>query len=135
MLKKGGDLINKNYDLDKIKLNNKIELIKPETKLQPTEFEPKSEMTDNIYELVKDIKNLSLNKCPKEVTFEMLVKEMDCDDLQALISYKKNNKQELTDKLWNMYCTVCFTSSPFGFYLDPDTNDNSDYTAAVPSQK
>ena len=65
---------------------------------------PKSQM----YDIVKDMKGLTSNDGHKEVTYEMLVKEMDGVDLQALISAKPFDKKEMTNILWRSFYIVFF---------------------------
>jgi hypothetical protein len=52
---------------------------------------------------------ISINKCPEEITLEMLRTEMGCSDLRLQENYDKN-------ELWKSYCITCFTTSKFGLY-------------------
>ena len=60
-------------------------------------------MEKNSMEILKTVKDLKthMSKCPKGITKDMLLIELDCEDLR---SRPKDTIHE--DELWTAYCTV-----------------------------
>ena len=88
------------------------------TMFKKNDYTKSVENSKKILEIINKNKNLSIDKCPDEITLDMLKMEMDCADLR-FGNYDINT-------LWKSYFITCFTKSKFGFYLDP--NEEIDFS-------
>jgi hypothetical protein len=64
---------------------------------------------DTIYKLKQNNYLFVKNKCPNEVTMEMLKKELMCGDVEA-------NEQVTKDGLWSSFYTIHFVCNKYGFH-------------------
>ena len=96
---------------------------KMNTNLNKTKIAENSSLIAKIVYNNKD--KISSNKCPDEITLEMLKMEMDCMDLRS-------RKNVDINQLWKSYCVTNLTKSMFGFYIDPLEMEKIDKKIEIP---
>jgi hypothetical protein len=64
--------------------------------------------------LIKNGKGIDYNKPPKDITKDMLVKSMKCEDLEFSLP------EISIEKLWKSYCVTVFNKNKFGIYNNKD---------------
>ena len=82
----------------------------------------------HILKLQKQKYNFSPDKCPEEITFEMLNESINTES-----EYK--NTEENRKLLWKSYYIVCLSPNPFGFYVYKHEVDTNNENITIPWYK
>lgn len=87
-----------------------------------------NELTKRIINLQNKQYNFVIDKCPDEITFDMLMAEMTPDEPSSY-----TDSTETRNMLWQSYYIVCFSPNPFGLHMfQSDLNNMNDKKATVP---
>jgi hypothetical protein len=80
-----------------------------------------TQLTNIISNLQKEpqFKKFDPEKCPHEITFDMLNEEMKPES-------EYEDTEENRNILWKSYYIVCLSPNPFGFYINELDIDNID---------
>jgi hypothetical protein len=87
-----------------------------------------SKLSKRIIELKEKKYNFTPDKCPEEITFEMLMEEIEPEE-----KYQNTDKGKNT--LWNTYYSVCLSPNQFGFYINKNEIDINKNKFEIPWYK